>query len=134
MSSVLDASAMIAFLRDEPGAAIVSNYIQRFPFQVFAQSLNLCEVYYDFWRSSSEETAQSAIDDLLALGIVERSDMDSIFWRQMGRLKALYKRVSLADCAALVLANHLGAALVTADRHELGSLSTLSICELVFIR
>ena len=104
MPSVLDTSAMIAFLRNEPGVAIVSDHIQRFPFQIFAHSLNLCEVYYDFWRSSGEEVAQSAINDLLVLGIVERSDMSPLFWREMGRLKAVHRRVSLADCAALVLA------------------------------
>jgi uncharacterized protein with PIN domain len=74
---VLDASAMIAFLRDEPGAATVMDHIQRFPQAVSAHSLNLCEVY-EFWRSSGKETAQSAIDDLLILGITERSDLDLI--------------------------------------------------------
>jgi predicted nucleic acid-binding protein len=41
------------------------------------------------------------------------------FWRAMARVKANHK-VSLADRAALVLANELGAELLTADRHELG--------------
>lgn len=38
--------------------------------------------------------------------------MDSEFWRAVGRLKGLYRRVSLADCCAFVLANRLGASLV----------------------
>jgi predicted nucleic acid-binding protein len=125
---------MIAFLRDEPGAASVMEHIQRFPQGVSAHSLNLCEVYYEFWRSSGEQTAQRAIDDLLILGIAERNDMGPNFWRAMGRLKAMHRRVSLADCAAVVLSNGLGATLVTADRHELEPLSALSICEFVFIR
>jgi len=134
MKVVLDASAMIAFLRDEPGAEFVTDHIRRSQHHVFAHALNLCEVYYDFSRANGVDTAESAIDDLLALGIAERSDMGPDFWRAMGRLKASHKRVSLADCAALALANELGAALFTADRHELEPLSTLSICQLVFIR
>lgn len=96
--------------------------------------MNLCEVYYDFCRSSGEEIARSAINDLLALGVVERSDISPFFWREMGLLKAMHRRVSLANCAALVLASNLGATLVTADRHELEPLSAFSIRELAFIR
>ena len=43
--------------------------------------------------------------------------MDSEFWREVGRLKAVHRRVSLADCCALTLASRLGASLVSADRH-----------------
>jgi PIN domain nuclease of toxin-antitoxin system len=134
MNVVLDASAMIAFLRDEAGSETVMNQIRPPENDVFAHALNLCEVYYDFSRANGEETAHDAINDLPALGITERNDMQADFWRAMGHLKAIHKRVSLADCAALVLANELDAALLTADRHELQPLSTLSICQLKFIR
>ncbi len=134
MKVVLDASAMIAFLRDEPGAESVTNHIRLAERHVFAHALNLCEVYYDFSRASGASAATDAINDLLALGITERNDMQADFWRAMGRLKANHKRVSLADCAALPLAGALDAVLLTADRHELEPLSALSICELKFIR
>lgn len=87
-----------------------------------------------FSRANGEGAAESAINDLFALGMRGRSDMEPDFWRAMARLKARYKRVSLADCAALALASDLNAVLLTADRHELEPLSTLSICQFVFIR
>jgi predicted nucleic acid-binding protein len=99
----------------------------------FAHALNLCEVFYDFSRASGETTAMNAVHDLLALGIAERNDMQGGFWRTMGRLKATYKRVSLADCAALALAANLEAKLLTADRHELEPLRGLTTCDLQFI-
>lgn len=44
--------------------------------------------------------------------------MDSEFWRDVGGLKAVHHRASLADCFALALTRPLGDRLVTADRHE----------------
>lgn len=134
MNTVLDASAMIAFLRDEMGAELVADQLQLAHSHVFAHALNLCEVYYDFLRASGEETALSAVNDLLALGITERGDMHAAFWKTMGQLKARHRRVALADCAALSLAIDLSAALLTADRHELQLLSEAGVCQIHFIR
>lgn len=119
MSTVFDACALIAFLRDEPGAEVVQSLLDRNPGSNYVHALNLCEVYYDFWRASHQEAAESAVDDLLAIGIQERNDLDSEFWREVGRVKAVHRRVSLADCCALTLSKRLGAALASADRHEL---------------
>jgi PIN domain nuclease of toxin-antitoxin system len=133
MSTVLDASALIAFLRDEPGAEAVQSFLS-LPEACYVHALNLCEVYYDFWRASAQVAAESAIGDLIALGVEERNDMDSQFWREVGRLKAVYRRVSLADCCALALASRLGARLVSADRHEFEPLLDAGICQIELIR
>jgi hypothetical protein len=53
--------------------------------RLFAHALNLCEVYYDFSRANGETTAWDAIQDLLALGITERNDLQTDFLRAMGR-------------------------------------------------
>jgi PIN domain nuclease of toxin-antitoxin system len=87
MSAVIDASALIAFLRDEPGADVVESVLLA-PQKCYAHALNLCEVYYDFFRASNQDAAEAAISDLFGLGIEERTDMDSEFWRDVGRLKA----------------------------------------------
>lgn len=134
MNIVLDASAMIAFLRDEAGAEAVMNQTRQPEGNMLAHALNLCEVYYDFARASGEAIADEAINDLLALGITERNDMHAGFWRAMGQLKSSYKRVSLADCAALALAANSDAVLLTADRHELEAMRTEGICKIDFIR
>jgi PIN domain nuclease of toxin-antitoxin system len=133
MNAIIDASAAIAFLRDEPGADAVERILDLSQ-ACYVHALNLCEVYYDFWRASTQPAAEAAITDLLNLGIEERNDMDSEFWREVGRLKALHRRVSLADCCALALAERLGASLISADRHELEPLLAAGICPIEFIR
>jgi predicted nucleic acid-binding protein len=60
--------------------------------------------------------------------------MDSEFWRDVGGLKAVYRRVSLADCCALALARRVGACLVTADRHEFEPILSAGISQIEFIR
>jgi len=133
MSAVIDASALIAFLRDEPGAEAVENVFD-LPQTCYVHALNLCEVYYDFWRASNQNAAEAAITDLMGLGIEERADMDSQFWREVARLKAVHRKVSLADCCALALAKRLGANLLTADRREFEPLLAAAICQIEFIR
>ena len=97
MSAVIDASALIAFLRDEPGAEVGENVLG-LPQTCYAHALNLCEVYYDFWRACNQSAAEGAITDIIGLGIEERVDMDSQFWREVGRFRAVHRKVSLADC------------------------------------
>lgn len=133
MNAVIDASALIAFLRDESGADAVERVLAS-PDKCCAHALNLCEVYDDFWRASNQDAAEGAITDLPGLGIEERTDMDSEFWREVGRLKAVHRKVSLADCCALALARRLGANLVSADRHEFEPILAAGICQIDFIR
>ena len=63
MIFVLDASAMIAYLRDEPGAGIVAEALLDPESQCYAHALNLCEVFYDFHRASGQPEALRAISD-----------------------------------------------------------------------
>jgi hypothetical protein len=64
MSVVIDASGLIAYLRDEPGAEIVDSVLVS-PSTCYAHAMNLCEVYYDFFRASDQDVAEAAIQDLL---------------------------------------------------------------------
>lgn len=90
MNVVLDASAMIAFLRGERDAEVVLNQLSNPECRASAPALNLCEVYYDFARASRESVAIDAVNDLLMLGVLERNEMHGAFWREMGRLKSTY--------------------------------------------
>ncbi len=132
MPLVLDACAMIAFLRNEPGAEVVDSLLT--DKDCIAHAINMCELFYDFARSSGEETAQQAVDDLLSIGLTLREDMDTLFWQDAGKLKAEIKRISLADCFAIALARKMNAKLVTTDHHELDPLVDRNICDFLFIR
>jgi len=68
MIYVLDVCAIIALLLHEVGEAVVWNHLNDPTATCFVHSINLCEVYYDFYRDSGEPAAQSAIDDIRCLG------------------------------------------------------------------
>ena len=88
MLYVLDASAMLAYLRGEAGADIVENAILDTTGQCMAHSINLYEVYYIVHRDTDETTAETAVGDFRALGGVERSYFDEALWKESGKLKA----------------------------------------------
>jgi PIN domain nuclease of toxin-antitoxin system len=96
MIYVLDASAIIAWLRNEPGADVVDNAVRDVNAQCLVHSINLCEVFYDARRNAGETHAQAVVSDLASIGVVERSDFDPAFWMEAGRLKA-GGGISLAD-------------------------------------
>jgi len=54
MTYVMDSSAMIAFPRNETGAATVADLLTDPQHECCAHALNLCEVFYDFARSGGE--------------------------------------------------------------------------------
>jgi PIN domain nuclease of toxin-antitoxin system len=134
MIFVLDACAMIAWLRDEPGAEIVDRAVRDVNSQCIAHAINLCEVYYDAVRRADEEHGKAVLSDLQAVSIIERNDFDQAFWQEAGRLKAVHRKVSLADCCAITLTNRVGGTLLTSDHHELDAIAAAGACSIAFIR
>ena len=133
MYSVLDACAMIAFLRDEPGAEVVQSHLVSEPPACLAHAVNLCEVFYHFLTEAGEDAARRALDDLRAAGLVVREDMDEAFWQQVGRHKVRY-RMSLADSFALSLAERFGAELITSDHGDFDQVAGIAGSHVTFIR
>jgi PIN domain nuclease of toxin-antitoxin system len=131
---ILDACAVIAFFRGETGDDIVANYLFDDGFQCLIHSVNLCEIYYDFLRSSGQAEAENMLTDLESVGVQFNSDLSVDFWKQVSRYKANIRRISLADCFALTLANREGGILVTSDRKEFEPVVPLNICQINFIR
>jgi PIN domain nuclease of toxin-antitoxin system len=134
MIYVLDACAMIALLLQEPGEEAVWTRLVEPDSECLAHSLNLCEVFYDFYRDSGEAAATDAIEDLMWLGVAERNDLDRAFWREVGTLKGTHRHVSLADCCAIAITNRVGGTLLTSDHHELDPIAALGVCPITFIR
>jgi PIN domain nuclease of toxin-antitoxin system len=131
---VLDASAMIALLRDEPGAQMVEDIATDRRNSIHAHAMNLVEVFYDFHRAAGVGAAQDAMDDLVRAGVVEDCLLDRDLWQDVGGMKAALRRVSLADCFGICLAKRLGAVFLTADHHELDRVKKLGLYEIEFIR
>ena len=133
MIYVLDASAIIAWLRNEPGADVVENAIKDLNSQCVAHAINLCEVYYDAHRNAGEAHAESVISDLAAIGVSERNDFDQAFWKEVGRLKA-DGGISLADCFCIMLTKRIGGTLLTSDHGEMDAVAAAGVCSITFIR
>jgi PIN domain nuclease of toxin-antitoxin system len=133
MNYALDACAMIAYLRGEQGSIIVDSFLNNPSDTCYAHTINLLEVYYDFIRKHNEPVARQALNDLAAIGVVERRTMSKKFTLSVGRLKAL-GRISLADCFCIVLAQEISGSVVTSDHHEFDPLVPLGIVPVTFIR
>ena len=134
MIFVLDASAMIAYLRDEPGAGVVAEALLDPASKCHAHALNLCEVFYDFHRASGRQEALEAISDLAQVGVIEDANLHALVWQAAGTLKANLRRVSLADCFAIELAARLNATILAADHHEFDVLAEQPEYSIRFIR
>lgn len=133
MSNVLDACALIAFLRGEKGSEVVEALLLDGNNISYAHGINLCEVFKDFMQAGNEEVALAAIAELESIGVITRDDMDPSFWQAAGRYKAENK-ASLADCFAIALADRVGAEIVTSDHHEFDAIAEKGICSVKFIR
>lgn len=131
---IFDACALIALSQREEGADVLASFLADGENICFVHSINLCEVYYKMYRETSKDEAIALVQGFLDLGIVLRDDLDIEFLQDAGELKAIYKRVSLADCCAIALANRLDAELVTSDHHELDDLADLGVCKITFFR
>ena len=134
VACVSDASALLALLRGEEGAGVTDAALRDPGNACYVHALNLTEVFYDRRRADGEEAAQIALETLQNLGIQAREDLDAAFWQDAGRIKADYRRVSLADCCGVALTRRVGGTFVTTDHHELDPLEAAGVCPIRFIR
>src|SRR5579862_7625308 len=124
---------MVAYLTGEPGASEVENLLSDPDNLCFAHAINLCEVFYGTLRATDERTAREAISTLTSDGVIVRRDMNSKFWRGVGRLKSR-GRISLADCFCIALAHEIDGEVVTSDHHEFDPIVPIGIIQIRFIR
>jgi PIN domain nuclease of toxin-antitoxin system len=133
MTVILDACAIIAFLRDEEGAEQVeSAFLQA---DCVAHAINLCEVYKDcLVRGEGRAQADQLLSDLASIGLRSREDIDADLWKHAAELKADVRRISYADCFALALTHRLQGVLYSCDHHELDTIANRGIYSIKFIR
>ncbi len=83
---VLDSSAMLAYLKNEPGGPLVAGILGDVTSMVYDYSVNLLEVRYNFGAPSiagNSQKAAGALAQLLAAGVQERSDNDEAFFEDV---------------------------------------------------
>ena len=115
-TQVLDSYALLALLRDEPGAETVADLLERAGQQnrsVHMTEVNYAEVQYTIRRKDGETVWASIAGELQAVPIeVHPAD------RRLADVAAGFKarfRISLADAFAAALAKERKAELVTGD-------------------
>ena len=114
---VLDASAVMTFFENRPGADKVEDLIHlgvAGKRQLFMSVVNWGEVYYSTWRTHGPGVARKIIEDIAQLPI-EIVDADLDLTRAAAELRADHK-LPYTDCFAAALAVHRKASLATCDQ------------------
>ena len=132
-AAVLDACAILAYLRQEPGAEVVDALLDDPDTVCYVHAVNLVEIYYDAVRRLGARAGRAILKELSDEGIMTRRDMGATFLRQVGDIKALV-RISLADSFCIALAHTMRADLYTSDHHEFDRLLPMNLCSIQFIR
>jgi ribonuclease VapC len=115
-SAVLDASALLAYLRDEPGASAVADAVAG---GVSISTVNLGEVFSRVADRGADpaDVAREMTDRGLLDGAITVEEFTSADAVEVGRLRPLTREhgLSLGDRACLALARRLALPAVTAD-------------------
>ena len=130
---VIDACALIAYLRKEKGGdklrALLKDSYNRF----FMHSVNVGEVYYDSLRVSGKETARELFGDIAKLPINVIWTLDILFIELVGKYKTSF-RVSYADSFVLSLAERGGGIVISTDHHEFDAIENAGVLAFYWLR
>ena len=113
---VLDASALMTFFENRPGAGKVEELIQLAvdgKRELLMSVVNWGEVYYSVWRAKGPGVALKVLTDIAQLPI-ELVDADYAIAKSAAELRAQHK-LPYADCFAAALAANRKAPLMTSD-------------------
>ena len=114
---VLDASALMTFFGDRPGADKVEDLIRlgvEGKRQLLMSVVNWGEVYYSTWRAKGPGVARKVLEDIAQLPL-EIVDADLELTRGAAEFRAEHK-LPYTDCFAAALAAHRKASLATSDK------------------
>ncbi len=129
---IADASALIAYFKNEPGADIFAGLLGDEQ-NIFAiHSVNLCEVYYGYLRSDGPSIADEAWDRAeKILAMIERFDMQ--FMKRVGRWK-VNCGLGLADAFAAATAEEFACCLVTTDHAHFDPIDARKTIQVAWLR
>jgi PIN domain nuclease of toxin-antitoxin system len=121
--TILDASAVLALLQDEPGADVVEDAIED---GATISAVNLTEVLA---KMVDAGTAADAAADLIVSLFVEVAPFGLESARDAARIRAAARPagLSLGDRACLSLARLRATPVITADRAWLGSSASVGV-------
>lgn len=97
---ILDACALIAFLRKEKGGDNVKKLLLEADSKlttIYIHNASLAEVYYDFIKAADKATADETLIMITKLPLVFLNTIDMDFIKGIAFFKSNFK-VSFADC------------------------------------
>jgi PIN domain nuclease of toxin-antitoxin system len=127
---VLDACALIASLKDEPGALDARAGHAHLSMSIY----NLLEVYYGFIRDHGIDVANSIMRRVDEIPLKIICNVSDFVYHEAARLKGVYHRISLADAVGIASAVSCSAQFVTSDHHELEIIERNEPIQLVWFR
>lgn len=130
---VLDACALIAYLRDEEGGDKLRRMLKEPDKRFLMHAVNVGEVYYDSLRVSGQEKAQELFDDLARLPINVIWMIDAPVLKLVGKYKTSY-RMSYADTFVLALAEKEAATVISTDHHEFDQVAQAGVLSFYWLR
>lgn len=131
MTHVLDSSAVICWVSDEPGRFRVEELLLEEAMLMHA--VNLVEVLYQVERRQAN-SIEGILDRLTGVGIEIVPGIDDEMIQIAVNLKAHHTPIALGDVFAVSLAVSREATLLTTNRGELGKNATAGICQIEFLR
>jgi predicted nucleic acid-binding protein len=131
VTHVIDASALIAYFKGEPGHECLPNLLLDDRNSLAIHAVNLCEVYYGYLGSDGLDRANEAWDRASKLlGILETAGED--FMKRVARWK-VERGLGLGDCFLAATAEEHAAVLVTADHGDFDPIQQAGLIQIEFI-
>jgi predicted nucleic acid-binding protein len=132
VSHVLDASAIIACLRQEPGHERLASLIADPANALVVHAINLGEVYYTALRDQDEDAARTAVR-LSREFARERRHLGREFMAHGASWKVRF-RVPYGDAFALAVAEREDAPLVTGDHNDFEPIEKAGAIKVFWLR
>ena len=140
ITHILDANAVIAYFKGEEGHEIVAGLVRDEENILAIHAVQLCEVYYGYYRADGQEQADEAWRRALEITRL-LPDISENFIKRVGRWKARqWQRdgesyfLSIADAFAAATAEEYACPLVTKDRNDFSAVEAAGALQVVWLR
>lgn len=133
---ILDACAIIAFIKLEPGYERVASCFDEVDVGMARMHLHaatLYEVYYQYLRDEGMPVAEKIWQDVLSMPVTLHHTFDEAFLKQAAEFKARHK-MSVADSFLLSQAKRLDASVITSAHHEFDAVERAGLCRFTWMR
>lgn len=118
LTHVVDACAIIAYLKNEPGHENFADLIMDENHTLAIHPFNLSEVYLEYLRADTEEIANEAFRTITEMLRVLTEDCDEGFMQRVARWKNRYADFPWGDAFVAAAAEEHACVLVTADHKD----------------